>query len=461
MRGNRKQGLALAVAAVGCLVPVRWAAATNYFWDTDGTTIGAGVGNGTWTTGSNWNTDATGGAGGSFGTLPGSSDNATFSAGATTGAYTINLGGATVGVNGLTFNTANAATIGSAVGDGTITLGAGGLTATGAGSAALLTIKSNVELNGNQTWSTSNGGSPVGLAISGGIGGTGNLVVAQNSGRQSNIIGNVNFTGSLTLNGTGGGTVTVSGNIGSNVTNLLANASTAPLVLSGSNAYTGTTRIVGTNSGTETLKVGNNAALPWSTVVTLDSATNKSTAILDLGSGTNSFSPSVAGLFASATAGTGRQGRSIVTNSDTTAAFAHTGTLTVNPTSSDAFSGLIQDGASSRVALSIGGNSTFTLASANAYTGGTTVSSGTLAVNAAAGITTNVTVSTVATGTNTQTATVSSSVGMAIGQAVSASNLSPGTTIIGINGTTIYLSASALATGTQSGTFTGWQSLGK
>jgi autotransporter-associated beta strand protein len=229
------------------------------------------------------------------------------------------------------------------------------------------------------------------------------------------------------------------------------------LLLSGNNSYTGNTTIAGSNSATATLKVGNSSALVSTSTVTLNSSQVKSTSRLDLGNGASSFNATIAGLFASSSAGTGRQGFSIVTNSSTGTG---TGTLAVNPTSADNFNGLIQDGATAKVALAVGGSDTLTLSGVNSYTGGTTVSGGTLAVNANSGTTTDVTVTTVAVGTANQTATVTSSAGMAIGQAVSASNLAPGTYIMGISGNTLYLSASASSTGTQSGTFSGYQTMG-
>ena len=444
-------------AAISCVMQTQQASATNYYWDTDGSgTAGAGSGTGTWTDGNNWNTDSTGGAGGTTGTAPGSGDNAYFAAGATTGVYTVSLGGASVAVNGIVYNTANNATIGSAVGDGTITVGIGGINTSLNTNYQVFTIKSNLALNGNQTWTNSLKNSGTSMLISGAVSGTGNLTLSANSSRQFSLTGSINHTGSISVNGGYAGTINISGNIGSNVTNL--SLSSLPILyLSGTNSYSGATTISAVNSGTTTLHVGSNGALSSTTVVTIDASQKSSVGYLDLGSGTNSYSPTVAGILANATAGSGRQGMSFITNSDTTAAFAHTGTLTVNPTSPDTYAGRIIDGNSSRVGLAVGGSSTLTLASNNTYTGGTAVNSGTLAVNSGAGLTTNVTVN--ATG-NPQTATVTSTSGMAIGQVISASNFPVGTTIMGINGTTLYLSNTATATGTNSTTFSAWQSLG-
>ncbi len=437
------------------------AQATPYYFDLNGTTAGAGSGTGTWTVGSNWNTDSTGGTGGTFGTVPTSTDTATLVAGAASGSITAGLGGASVSVSGLAVNSASTLNIGSTVGDGTITLGTGGLTAIGAGTGAVLTINSNINLNGNQSWASSEGGNPTGLAMAGNLGGTGNLSFNTGSGRANNFTGAINNAGTLTFTNTNGGKVTISGNVGSNVTGL-SYLATNPFVLSGTNTYTGTTSIKsGANANTGTLTVGSNTALPSTTTVLIDGSAGGSFAKLDLGNGTSSFNPTIAALTTNATLGSGRQGASIVTNSDTTAAFAHTGVLTVQPTSPDNFAGLIQDGASSRVGLTVSGTSTLTLSGANTYTGGTTVSSGALAVTSNSGSSTTLTVGTVTSGNVTQTATVTSSAGLVVGQTVAASGILPGgTTILGISGTTLYLSGHATTTGSTTGTFGAYQTLG-
>lgn len=461
----------LALSAAFLVLSLSAASAqTNYYWDQDGTTAGAGTGatlNGTWdaSSGASWNTDVTGGAGGTFGTVPTSADTAIFLAGGTTTSagttsYTVGLGGGSVDVRGLSFVSTAPTVIGSSVGDGTITLGIGGITtvrnATAANNANAVTIRSNINLNGNQTWTQNIGVSGPGLVVSGNVGGTGNLTLVSAANRPFTLSGNVNHVGTLSLGASSTNSATISGNIGSNVTNI--SVSYSALVLSGLNNYSGNINVAGANSQTATLRVGNNSAIVPISTVTLNASTAASTSQLDLGNGTNSFNATVAGLFASPSA-TGRQGKSIVTNSDTTAGFAHTGTLTVNPTAADNFNGLIKDGTTSRVALAVGGIG-MTLSGANSYTGGTTVTSGTLVVSASASSVTNVTVTTVASSTTTQLATVPSSAGLVIGQTVAASNLAVGTTIIGISGTTLQLSAFATATGTQSGTFGAYQTLG-
>jgi fibronectin-binding autotransporter adhesin len=450
-----------AVSAAILFLSLEASQAATYYWDLNGATLGPGTTpNGTWTVGTNWNDTANGS--GTLGTAPGALDTAYFTAGASgaqagASTYTVSLGSASVSVDKITFSSTAPTVIGSSVGDGTITLGTGGISiprAANGGSgntSAAATIQSNINLNGDQAWSQDMGLSG-NLTISGNVGGTGNLTLTSlRSGRNIVLSGSVNHTGILTTGSQTSNTI-VSGNIGSNVTNVSANGN-GVLTLSGTNSYTGNSTITGGNSGTAILRVGSNSAIVSTSTITLNSGTNASTSRFDLGDGANSFSATIAGLLNSGT----RQGRSVVTNSSSGTG---TGTLTINPATANTFSGLIQDGTTAKVAISVGGADTLTLSGANSYTGGTTVSSGTLAVNANAATVTDVTVGSIASGTTTQTATVSSSAGLAIGQAVSASNLAVGTIIIGISGNTLQLSAFATAANTSSGSFSAYQTLG-
>jgi large repetitive protein len=437
-------------------------AQTTYYWDLNGTDPGPGTTpSGTWTVGGNWNNAANGS--GTLGTAPGALDTAYFTAGASgaqagASTYTVSLEGASVSVDKITFSSTAPTVIGSSVGDGTITLGIGGISiprAANGGSgntSAAATIQSNINLNGDQAWSQDMGLSG-NLTISGNVGGTGNLTLTSlRSGRNIVLSGSVNHTGTLVTGSQTSNTI-VSGNIGSNVTNVSANGN-GVFILSGTNTYTGNSTISGSNSGTATLRIGSNSAIVSTSTITLNSGTNASNSRLDLGDGANSFNASIVGLLNSGT----RQGRSVVTNSSTGTG---TGTLTINPATANTFSGLIQDGTTAKVAISVGGADTLTLSGANSYTGGTTVSSGALVVRANAATVTDVTVASVASGTATQTATVADTTGLAIGQTVSAPNLAVGTFIIGItSGTTLQLSAFATAANTSSGTFSAYQTLG-
>jgi autotransporter-associated beta strand protein len=455
---------ALGTALLLALCLSNSAHAGTYYWDGNGTTAGAGAApSGTWnaSSGSLWNSDSTGGAGGSFGAVPTSTDTAVFIAGPGTGSgdgtYTVGLGGGTVSVTELEYDGTGNMTLGSATSDGTLMLGTGGLSASGSGGGAKLTLNSDVVLNGNQIWTSSNGGNPTSLQVNGTLSGTGNLTVSIGSSRATNFSGFVDNVGSLTVNSTFAGAVNFTGGIGSNVTNFSDSGATGVVLLSGTNTYTGTTTITGPNSGTSTLRVGSNTALPTMTVVVLNAQTKNATAKLDLGNGTSSYNETVSGL---ADGGTTRAGFESITNSDSTSGFAHTATLTVTPSGSDSFYGQIQDGSTSRVGVAMAGAGNLILNSNNAYTGGTTISSGTMTVNSNSGATlSNVSMTTfAASGSTLGGAGVSSNAGMAIGQNVTIGGTAY--TIAGLSGSTIIYFSSSPSAGTVTGSFSSYQSIG-
>lgn len=136
------------------------------------------------------------------------------------------------------------------------------------------------------------------------------------------------------------------------------------IALAQSSNYAGTWSI---NNGT--LQLGNNSALgaAATTGVTFGAS---SAATLKL----NGFSPTVTSLTTNATPGT----PSVVNGT------SGTSTLTVNNASNNTFAGSLSDGAAGVLALTKGGAGTLTLNGSLGYTGATTVSSGTLAVNSPA-----------------------------------------------------------------------------
>ncbi|MFA4945815.1 MAG: autotransporter-associated beta strand repeat-containing protein [Lentisphaeria bacterium] len=356
--------------------------AANLYWDANGTTAGAGdAPSGTWGTNSYWNSDATGGGGGSFTPTTTGDDTLYFTAGDssnnTTSAYTVTVDG-TQSALGLKFQSIGAATITG----GTINLGTGGIdiprsVAPGTNNQAGVTINSNIALQGNQTWS-SNSANATGFVVTGSVTGTANLTLSQSANRPFNLTNSVNHTGTLT--GTGNntnGTIDVTGNIGSNVTDVIVNGTTT-LRLSGNNSYSGNVTVGGTNFGIARLTIGSNTALTAGSNVTLTATTATATSTLNLGNGANSYDVTVAGLNTDATTGS-----NIVTNNSTGTG---TGTLTVNPDGAAApadstFGGIIQDGATAKVALTKAGSQTLTLTGTNSYTGATTVTGGKLLVN--------------------------------------------------------------------------------
>ncbi|MFM2170749.1 MAG: hypothetical protein RI957_978 [Verrucomicrobiota bacterium] len=162
----------------------------------------------------------------------------------TLGTGAVTMGG--IGSSGATYltgqNNSNAFVI-NAPDSGTVAIGANG-----AGSG--FTLSGGITLNGNLTIQTYNnninGSIKVQSGFTGGITGTGNLVL-NNLGLAANSItmsgSAINHTGSITLQGTATGDTTISASIGSNVSGVTQNSATSRLVLSGSNTYTGATNV--------------------------------------------------------------------------------------------------------------------------------------------------------------------------------------------------------------------------
>ena len=181
--------------------------------------------------------------------------------------------------NGLTIRngTVNATTSSNALGSGTVTMGGAGSTgatltigrsfannftinapdsgsvviaANGAGSG--YTLAGGITLNTNLTLQTNDnviaGATKAGGIITGGITGTGNVVL-NNIGLAANTFNfttsAINHTGSLTLQGSATGDTTIDSVIGANVTSVTQNSATSRMVLSGgtTHAYTGATNV--------------------------------------------------------------------------------------------------------------------------------------------------------------------------------------------------------------------------
>src|SRR5580693_7993068 len=145
----------LALSASGFLFPSPAHAAT-YYWDSNGTTAGAGATpNGTWGTSSYWNTSSAGGSG-TFVTTSGSGDSLYFVAGPSASSgenpYTVTVTG-TQAANSLTFQSSGAPTLS---GTGIINLWGGGITVPqysyGTTSQGSATISTTINLQAPQTW---------------------------------------------------------------------------------------------------------------------------------------------------------------------------------------------------------------------------------------------------------------------------------------------------------------------
>ncbi len=292
-----------------------------------------------------------------------------------TQAMTIGTGGtnATINTNvsfmGLTFNRDNNFTV--AAGAGNLTIGAGGINAAIPNTTPrTYTISEGVILGADQTWTATNNGSGITtLTVSGGVSGVGR---------------------NLTLGGTG--SIGISGLIGIG-TGALTKTGTGALTLSRANTYTG-----GTTLASGTLLVGNNAAL--------------GTGTLGLNGGTLASSSATARTLTNSsviggdfTLGQTSGGTGTLTLSGAMDLGGAMRQITVN-NAADTISGVI----SGTGGVTKAGTGALTLSGANTYTGGTTVSAGSLQGNSTSlqgAITNNATVTFNQTAAGTYTGNMS------------------------------------------------------
>jgi autotransporter-associated beta strand protein len=256
------------------------------------------------------------------------------------------------------------------IGSGTITLGVNG----GTGNVVLLPTDNSAQSFPNPIVLASGhtgsitiemiGEGPVDGAagnsktFTGGITGTNNLTIKQSAANEELFFttGSINFTGTLTHEG-GTGLSTISSVIGSNVTSL-TQSSSGKLILSGANTYSGATTI---SAGT--LQLGASGVIPDGSALTVASGATFNLA---------GFSETVGSLAGAGTV-------------SSTAAGTPTLTAGGNNTSTT-FSGVIQNGSATSVALTKTGSGTLALSGAHTYTGATTVSAGTLALTGSGAI---------------------------------------------------------------------------
>jgi autotransporter-associated beta strand protein len=144
---NIKAILALTVGAIFSILSP--ASAANLYWDSNGTTAGAGgTPTGTWGVDNFWNTDSTGANLGAFqiGTL--STDDLFFSAGSDAiNAYIISLNASTQNARLITFEDGTAT-----LNNGTLSLGNGGGITVTSNTVTGATISSNLTISGSQTF---------------------------------------------------------------------------------------------------------------------------------------------------------------------------------------------------------------------------------------------------------------------------------------------------------------------
>ncbi len=261
----------------------------------------------------------TGGATIKSGTVEAKTSNAALGAG------TVTMGGA--GSNGATLITGksidNPFTI-NAPDSGSIVIGANGV---GSG----FVLSGGITLNGDLTIrtfdNTINGTITARSSITGGVTGTGNLLL-DNLGLAANAItldtGAINHSGSITVQGTGTGDTTIGANIGPNITGIIQNSATSTLVLDGANTYNCNLTV---NAGTVRIATNTNTANDASTVTIAETG-----AILDL---TYTGTDAVGELFFGTVqqpSGTYSASSVPLGASITTASFSGSGTLTVGGT---------------------------------------------------------------------------------------------------------------------------------
>jgi autotransporter-associated beta strand protein len=286
----------------------------------------------------------TGGSGGSLltasnwslGHIPTVSEDAVFTA--TTGIRTLTAGSLTVGSFNVTaasgtFSIRNDTSIAT---NSTLTLGGAGSTGNGVSGTAS-------DLLYNASGSTFNIIGPNGSTGTGVL----NLVLGQS--------GNFDAAGTMSVS-----SVISDGGSGFGITKIGAGA----LTLSGANTYTGGVTI---NAGT--LRAGSTTALGPAANASLTFGAS-STGRFQL----NGNNTTVIDLNTNATVGS-----PIIESSSGTAGID---TLTVNTANTDSFAGVLQNGSARLLALSKSGAGTLTLSGANNYTGGTTVTVGTLTLGA-------------------------------------------------------------------------------
>ncbi len=387
----------------------------------------------------------------------------------TNGAYSF-LNNATAESATLTFNVASNTLTNANGRPTTLTLG-GTNTGNNTISSALTNATGSQAVNvitktGAGTWILSGANTFTGTgatAVANGIQvNAGTLVAANNGALGTNATANtnqvsVNSTGTLridsgitldnglSLNLNNGGTIRSNGTAATNgrVNLTTAASSSATLSTTGSgdfftvgnaaNDLTGgasDTVLNVSGPGTVLLGQSSNYIGSWS----LNSGTTRLGAATALGSGSVAFgsgstatlqlngqSISVAGLNSNATVGT-----PVIENG-----IAGSSTLTVSTAGSSSYAGLVQDGAAGTIAITKSGTGTLALNGANTYSGGTTVSAGTLKANNASGSATGSgSVSIASGGTLGGTGTISGPVSVALGGIVAPGN-SVGTLTVG------------------------------
>ena len=282
---------------------------------------------------------------------------------------------------------------------------------TGVGGVASITFGNYCELSGPITLNSNNltiNGN-IGVAqLSGGITGTGNVMLNVGTGTAATLIlktSSINNVGTITNSGTGTGTTTISSVIGTNVTGVIQNSSTSQLTLSGANTFTsglwikagtvrgdtsanafganGNTITIGNSSGTSDATLWGNANVIYSNPINVATGSSgilsikagvayptftglitlaNNLAFTTTGAGAISFSGGIAGVgnvvISMISSGTISVGTNSINHTGTiTNLGTGTGTSTISAVIGSNVTGLTQNSTTSKLVLS-GNNST-------------------------------------------------------------------------------------------------------
>lgn len=284
----------LAAFAASCLK------AETYYWDINGsadntTAALTGAWNGT---NAFWNTDSTGGAGGTVTASTTNADDLVLSSGSIYTTGTITASGSRA-ASSVTFEDNVATTLA-----GPLTIGGSGAKSgifVASGANANSSVTGLLTLNGATTFQKEGTGTlTIGAtALAPSINGTGNLVLKNNSNTgaislASTTAGAFNFSGSITNSGTGTAGVNIGGGsigtalIGANVTSITQNSATSILTVYGGNtAFVGGVTVL---TGTANL-VNSNVSGGALGSITLGDTTGSADASVYIGSGSTNATP--------------------------------------------------------------------------------------------------------------------------------------------------------------------------
>lgn len=374
MTGSPSVVTALRLTALG-LLP--WAAqAANLYWDA------GGAPSTNWATVANWDT-AAGGGGDNPGSAPGASDIAVFNVSGLNSTQTALVDSSPLALQGLVVNNTGNTYLESLL-NPRLTLGSGGITINAG--AGLLQFGSGAQnhrfsfgLSADQTWKN-NSASPLAFVNQNGVDNAGFLLTIDGTGNFTTGTGAFGGTGGLTKNGSGTFATGAAHNftgpltVNAGILNSTRTFATTSVTINGGTligttfANVGLVSSIGAGSAAADLVFGGgtltyNVAAVASTdrLITIGNA-NGLTATINSSANLVANALSFTGTGA---LGLGGSGARILT-------------LTGSNAGANTFRPVIGDGAGGATALVKSGAGAWTLSGANTYTGGTTLSAGTL-----------------------------------------------------------------------------------